>query len=103
LVATIFLPFFRRTVTMTGSATSTRARAPLAVAVADKSSSVGGVLSPSSNTVGAVVSLGSAFGSGGSSPVSHGLPGSTGGPGSVVVTVIVPFIPPAVRPPWIEQ
>ena len=72
-------------------------------------SSSGASLSPSSKTVGASVSLGSGSGpspgySGSSQSGSvQGVPGSTGGPGLVVVTTTVPFMPPGVSPPWIEQ
>jgi hypothetical protein len=108
-VATTFLPSFRRRVSVPASETSTLTLAALSVALMAIRLTVGAVVSPSSKTVGAVVvvfgSAGGRDGSSGSSQLGsvHGVPGSTGAPGSVVPTTTCPFMPPGVRPPWIEQ
>ena len=90
------------------SETSTLTLAALSVSLTLIRSTVGAVVSPSSKIVGAVVGFGSDGGPVGSSGSTqsgsvHGVPGSTGAPGSVVPTTTCPFMPPGVSPPWIEQ
>ena len=107
-VATTFLPFFSRSVSVPASEMLTLTLAAFSVSLTEIRSTVGAVVSPSSKIVGAVVVLGSPGGPVGSSGSSqsgsvHGWPGSTGGPGSVVPTTSCPFMPPGANPPWIEQ